>query len=629
MDAMRNYLFTYLVLLLMTGSTGAQDYCTHQYNFYERDGFSFQNQRPVDVRHYELFLLLKPGQREIAGTARVHFAARSNLTGPVELDFAGLTIDSVWHGQTVTTFSRTNDLLSVDLVNTVNAGDTSDVTVYYRGVPQAGLYFRTNLSGDTVIYSHSEPFDARYWFPCNDNPADKATLQLTIDAPAGYQVLSNGALTGQSFGPARTIFQWREGYPIATYLISIAAARYRIVEQVFQNDLPLQYFVYDGDQDCADTALQATREMLSFFGGYIEPYPFMKEKYAMAAVPFREAAAMENQTATTMRDDIIDNESIIAHELAHQWWGDAITPDDFKDIWLNEGFASYFDVLFTGHKYGSEALEQRMQEYNGYIYTDGSLEFPILDPPPRYIFGRAVYFKGAWVLHMLRHKVGDAVFREICRRYYQAHAYGNASTQDLVSISESVSQMPLSGFFDQWLKYGGVPVLFGTWRQIGNKVSIDLEQRQNEVTYTLDLELLIEGTSRDTIVQVVLDRSSGSWTVDFPETVVRILIDPENRVLEQNNSPLYNIPQTTALQRIYPNPFKGRITIEYQVGVAEDITIDILNILGEQVAGVEQVPRNNGIYDVIWDGSGFASGVYICRLVSKSTSDYRKIILIK
>jgi aminopeptidase N len=629
---MRNFLFTYLVLLFMAGSIGAQDYCTHQYNFSGSGGFTFQNLRPVDVRHYELFLLLNPEKREITSSARIYFNARSSLNGPVELDFAGLTIDSVRHEQTITTFNRKEDLLSIDLVNTVNPGDSSNVTVYYRGIPQAGIYFRTNLSGDTVIYSHNEPFDARYWFPCNDNPADKATMDLAVDVPAGFHVLSNGILTGQSFGPGRTIFQWRESYPIATYLISIAAARYQIVEQMFEDGaaaMPLQYFVYDGDQDRADTALQVTQEMLSFFGAYIEPYPFIKEKYAMVAVPFREAAAMENQTATTMRDDILDNESIIAHELAHQWWGDAVTPDDFEHIWLNEGFATYFDALFTEHKYGREAFGQRMQEYNGYIYTDGSLEYPILDPPPRYLFGRAVYFKGAWVLHMLRHKVGDVTFREICRQYYQAHAYGNASTRDMIAVSESISQMPLSGFFDQWLNHGGVPVLFGSWRQTGSAVSIDLEQRQDAVVYTLDLDLRIEGTGRDTTFQVVLDRPAGSWTVDFPETVVRILIDPENRVLEQNNSPLYNIPEKTVLRRTYPNPFRDRITIEYQVGIADEIAIDIVNILGETVARLERGPRNNGVYSVIWDGSGFASGIYICRLVSKTTSDYRKIILIK
>jgi hypothetical protein len=189
--------------------------------------------------------------------------------------------------------------------------------------------------------------------------------------------------------------------------------------------------------------------------------------------------------------------------------------------------------------------------------------------------------------------------------------------------------MPLSGFFDQWLKYGGVPVLFGTWRQRGNSVSIDLEQQQEEIVYTLDIDLRIEGISRDTTFQVVLNRSYGSWTVDFPETVVRIMIDPENRILEQNNSPLYNIPQSTTLQRVYPNPFNDKITIEYQVGIADDITIDIVNILGERVARLEQGPRINGIYSVVWKADGFASGIYICRLISKRTHDNRKIILIK
>ncbi len=338
---------------------------------------------------------------------------------------------------------------------------------------------------------------------------------------------------------------------------------------------------------------------------------------------------MENQTATTMRDDRIDDEGLIAHELAHQWWGDAVSPEAFEQIWLNEGFASYFDALFTEHKYGKAAFEQRMQEYSGYIFTDGSLEYPILNPPPRYLFGRSVYFKGAWVLHMLRNKVGDEVFKEICRQYYQIHAYGNAVTEDLISVSEGVSGEPLSVFFDRWLNYGGIPFLIGAWSQNGRSLTIELQQTQEEVMYELDLDLKIEGISMDTTIQVALNAFSGAWLIDFPETVRRIVIDPDNKILEQNNGPLYNIPLQTGLKRMYPNPFNDKITIEYQVGITEEITIEILNTLGQKILLLEKAQKNNGVYTVTWDGSRFASGVYICRLISKNQRDQRKIVLLK
>jgi len=617
---------------LIINPLSAQDYCSHNFNPDYYDGSVMENLRPIDVVHYELNLTVEPAQNHISGTARIIFTGKTIINDKIDLDFSGLSVDSVYHEQIMTTFNHGSNLLSIDLGYSLNTGDTTSVTVFYQGYPQKGIYFRKNKTGETVVYSHNEPYDARYWIPCNDNPADKSTLDLAVWFPAGYRVLGNGILTGISTGPSGTIFAWKETYPIATYLVSIAAAPYQTVERIFQDDegdILLQYYVYDGDQTRAEKALNVTAEMMGFFGSYIAPYPFRNEKYAMSTVPFREAAAMENQTATTMRDDIMDNEGIIAHELAHQWWGDAVSPEDFEHIWLNEGFASYFDALFTEHKYGRQAFEQHMQEYSGRIYTDGSLEYPILNPPPQYLFGRAVYFKGAWVLHMLRNLVGDENFREICRRYYQLNLYGNAVTQDLIAISENVTQRPLSNFYNQWLNYGGIPVLVGNWSQDNRMVNIELEQTQGEVIYDLEMVLRIEGSVRDTSVQVTLNTVSDSWIIDFPETVNKIVIDPENKILQRNNSPLYNIPQRTTLTRLYPNPFNRTVTIEYTVAVTEDLTIEIMNILGQKVKELEKGMKNNGIYSVTWDAGNSASGIYICRLASKSQQDYRKLILIK
>jgi len=624
--------FIFTAIYFLTNLLAAQDYCTRNHIVPENPVQNPANLSAIDVAHYDINLQVEPETGQISGSVSVVFSAETALSDMIELDFAALTIDSVYHENMVTTYARTATVLAIKLLSDIAAGDTSLVTVFYRGSPQRGLYFRQNEAGEVVVYSHNEPYDARFWIPCKDNPADKAMMNMTILLPPGYQVLSNGLLTGVSSGPFGTIFAWRETYPIATYLISIAAAPYRLVESVYQDIegiIPLQYYVYEGDQDRAGNALQSTVEMMQFFGDYIGPYPFRKEKYAMSAVPFREATAMENQTATTMRDNIIDNEEIIAHELAHQWWGDAVSPQSFAHIWLNEGFATYFDALFTEHRYGRLAFEQRMQDFSGNIYTDGSLDYPILNPPPQYLFGRAVYYKGAWVLHMLRNKIGDPTFREICRQYYQLHLYKNAITDDFISASEAVSGQPLSNFFNQWLNYGGIPELAGSWIQKNRTLEIVLKQTQTEILYDLRLDLKIEGSKVDTTIQVDLNTAAGRWLVDFNETVNRILIDPQNKILQRNNGPLYNIPNQTALVRLYPNPFNQRITIEYAVGIAEEINIAILNTLGQKVAELEHDKKNNGIYTVTWDGSTHSSGVYVCRLTSKSQREYRKIVLIK
>lgn len=588
------------------------------------------DQRLFDVIHYEIGLDLDPVRQEISGSTRVEFKGERGISDKIDLDFSGLVVDSVWHEETRSSYTQTGQILTVDLHSPVPAGDSSDVTVFYHGEPQQGIYFRQNTAGATVVYSHNEPFDARFWFPCNDDPSDKATATTITTVPADYKVLGNGWLRETTAVPSGLVYKWEETYPIATYLISLAAAPYRVVETLAGEDsLLLQYFVYDREQERGTQALEKTREILGFYESFIAPYPFLNEKYAMGAVPFREATAMENQTATTMRDDIIDNESVIAHELAHQWWGDAVSPESFSHIWLNEGFATYFDALFTEYAYGEEAFTDRMSVYSSNIFADGSLEYSVLDPPDRYLFGRAVYYKGAWILHMLRQMVGNQIFREICRQYYQDHQYKNVTTGNFISVCNEMTGRSFDSFFDQWLNFGGIPVLEGSWRQENGQVTIGLKQMQNEVIYNLELDLQIEGSNRDTTFQLALNSQAATAVIDFPETVIRVLIDPENKILEQDNGPLYNIPEVTGLSRLYPNPFNRSVTIEYTVAFPDEITIEIIDILGQRVTRLEKKKENTGIHTIIWDGSGSASGVYICMLSSSVGQDSRKIILLK
>jgi aminopeptidase N len=590
------------------------------------------NQRPFDVTHYEIDLALHPSQHEIIGSTRIEFQGESGISDKIDLDFSGLVVDSVRHEEIRSSYTQTDQILTVEFQTQVLAGDSSNVTVYYHGIPKRGIYFRQNLAGDTVVYSHNEPYDARFWFPCNDDPSDKATATTVTAVPADYLVLGNGRLRDSTNGSSGGKYRWEETYPIATYLISLAAAPYQVVEKLSgagEGSVLLQYFVYEGDQNRAMQALEKTTEILGFYESFIAPYPFGNEKYAMGAVPFREAAAMENQTATTMRDDIIDNESVIAHELAHQWWGDAVSPESFAHIWLNEGFATYFDALFTEYAYGEKAFEDRMSAYSSNIYGDGSLEYPVFDPPEQYLFGRAVYYKGAWILHMLREMVGDLTFRDICRQYYRDYQYRNVTTRDFISICNEKGGRSFDIYFNQWLNFGGIPFLEGSCQQENGRVTIDLEQLQNEVIYNLELDLQIEGSNRDTTFQISMTSQAVSCVIGFSETVIRILIDPANKVLEQNNGPLYNIPRVTALNRLYPNPFNRSVTIEYAVAFPDEITIEIMNILGQTVTLLKKKKENAGIHTVIWDGSGSASGVYICMLSSSAGQDSRKIILLK
>ena len=599
-------------------------------------GFLSAAEEPVrtelDILSYNIHIRIDPAKKSITGSNFIKINVLENIPDFISLDLAGLSADSVLISGQPVSFTQSSDQLDIELSEPVRAGDSLAIKVFYSGKPLKGLYLTVNSYGDTVIYSHNEPYDARYWFPCNDHPADKALLEMNVDLPAGYKVLGNGDLVGnEGLADNWQRSSWHESFPVATYLISIAAARYELVNRshLFEEDsLLLQYYVYPQDRAKAVSALQSTAEIVDFFSGYTAPYPFYPEKYAMSAVPFGQAAAMENQTATTMRDLILDNENVIAHELAHQWWGDALTPVDFKDIWLNEGFASYFDALFTEHKYGPDVFTERMSEYRNYIFQDGSLDYPILDPPPQYLFGRAVYFKGAWVLHMLRNRLGDELFQEITRQYYQMYRYKNVTTADLISVCNQTAGEDLNPFFDQWLNYGGIPELNGRWEQLDGNVVLEISQTGNP-SYRFDLDIRIDGVDSDTMFTVNFSRLIETYNLPYSGTVDQILIDPDNKILQTNNSPLYLLPPGTELGRTFPNPFSGEVTIEYLTDRPQEVRFVFFDLNGRKVDEITQRTTSSGVKQVFWSGKGHASGIYFFVMYYAESMETRKIILLK
>jgi aminopeptidase N len=589
--------------------------------------------RLYDVLHYDINLLLQPDNFRIEGKNTILLTPRTDTLNQLSFDLEELQVDSVRYNHALVSFTHQNGELILTTSRILDTTDTVAFDIYYHGVPESGLYRRINSYGDTVIYSHNEPYDARYWFPCNDDPADKATHDLRVTMPKSYKVVSNGTL--QVIEPGSqgwSTTHWQENYPVATYLISLAAARYQVLEKSWTPDgqnMPVMYFVYPQDVTRGLKALDATVDMLTFFSEYIGLYPFNLEKYAMVEVPFAEASAMENQTVTTMRDVIMDNEQIIAHELAHQWWGDAVTPASFADIWLNEGFASYFDVLYTGYRYGEDEFNRRMENYRSLIHQDGSLSYPIYNPPSNYLFGRAVYFKGAWILHMLREEVGDETFRDICRIYYEQYKYRNVTTNNFIQICEQVSQISLQTFFNQWLNYGGIPEIYLTWKQEQIQLTISLQQTQPGIIYDLDLEIKIQGYFRDSLIRVSSNEKFTDYQVVFCEPVQAVIVDPEKKILQTNNTPVYYLALKTSLLAVYPNPAQNEISIVYETDRAQQVIIEIWNMLGEKVKVLRNEKQNAGLYRYLWNEINLSSGTYFCILRAAGRLDVKKVVILR
>ncbi len=447
--------------------------------------------QPLDVEHYALQITLFPEARWIEGRVTL----RGRATAPVEslrIDLLNaLTVTRVsWEGLPIT-FTHAEDRVRVPIPLT--PGQPFAITVEYAGRPAvlgrlpSGMFFSEH-AGFPVVATLSEPHGAPAWWPCVDDPADKATADIEVSVPPGYVVASNGLLEDVRVHPDgwRT-YVWRERYPIATYLISIAATNFAQFSDIYWaregTRMPLVYYVYPEHVDRARRAFPITREALRVFAELFGEYPFLAEKYGMAEFPW--SGAMEHQTMTSIGSSALTHVDTIVHEAAHQWWGNMVTLRTWHDIWLNEGFATYSEILFRERMYGadpSQLLRQRDDglasgRLRGTVYAEDATD-PFDDIP-------AIYMKGAWVLHMLRYLLGDDRFFAALREYGQRFAYANASTEDLMRVFSEFYGESLEWFFEQWVYAPMRPIYAFAWsvhaEGTGYRLRLQLQQQQTHL----------------------------------------------------------------------------------------------------------------------------------------------------
>jgi aminopeptidase N len=301
------------------------------------------------------------------------------------------------------------------------------------------------------VYVASEPAGAHNWFPANDHPCDKATYTFVITAPKPYVVAANGLLRTTTDNGPTTTYVWEVRAPMASYLASVNISDFARVEQQGPNGLLIRnYFPRERASELRDE-FEPTAEMIEFFNGIFGPYPF--EAYGVVVANTELGYALENQTLSLFGLGIEQAgehaHRIVAHELAHQWFGNSVSLKTWKDMWLNEGFASYAEILWQEHKEGKQAVEGQMKLMYDYI-AEGNYP-PPAEPPPNDLFNPSVYLRGALTLHALRLEVGDDTFFRILRTYADRFKYGNAGTDDFIAVAEEISGRDLKALFDAWL----------------------------------------------------------------------------------------------------------------------------------------------------------------------------------
>ncbi|MFQ5599575.1 MAG: M1 family aminopeptidase [Candidatus Krumholzibacteriia bacterium] len=610
-----------------------------------------------DALHYELDLAFDPGNQAVEGYVRATVMSLVDSLHTIDLDADDvLTVSSVTvAGGDTLAWSRPADLVSIHLPAGLADGDSIAIEIGFGGNPGSasapGLFFATH-QGTPVIFSLSEPWSARSWWPCKDYPDDKATFDLYLAVPAVLFAASNGDHLGSEdvtrWGVPYRRFHWRENYPMATYLASIAASEYVRLDDSFVHapgeTMAVTHYVYPDLVAAAEEDFNVTVPMLDFFSTTFGSYPFVDEKYGVALCNL--GGGMEHQTLTSYGSALVTgNHSydwVFAHELAHMWFGDLITCKDWTHIWLNEGFASYAEALWFEHLEGAGKLRSYMEGKD----RPGQWQGPILRDPDAtdrwYYFDNVVYNKAAWVLHMLRHIVGDGSFVQILQSYVAdpRFRFGMAGTDDFEGVCEDVYGAPLDWFFDEWLTREDRLQYRWTWHsypwQGKTNLSLVIDQLQAEL-YTMPVDFRITTTVQqiDTLLWVG-DRTE-AFLVELDDPVTGVEFDPGHWILcdvTEYATGTESIPWITYLEQNRPNPFNPLTRIRFGLARPSEVLVQIYDARGSLVRTLLDTRRVAGTHEIIWTGvdqrgERVASGLYFYRLETDSQSFTKKMLLLQ
>ncbi len=498
-------------------------------------------QDAFDVTHYLLDLDFNDSFSRVSGTVAVTLESVVPELSEIVLDLANtMTVSSVTREGVPAPFQHASAQLTIQLASPVLEGESVTVVIAYGGVPVSGGFGWNRYYNGTgrMVWSLSEPQNARDWWPCKDRPDDKALVEERWTVKPTWIATGNGVLQGVETLPSgRKRYTWIASRPLTTYLVSIAAADFLTYSETYialdGEPMPVDYYVYPERFAAAQESFNVTVPMIEFYAELFGEYPFVEDKYGMTNFPF--AGAMEHTTNSSYGYFLVDGghryDYIVAHELAHQWWGDSVSPETWPDIWLNEGFASYSEALWEEHIGGVEAYRAYMAAMNGSPFSG-----PLYDP--NQLFGRTVYDKGAWVQHMLRWVLGDEAFFASQRGWYELlrDSYGN--TDQYRTLMEAHHGGPLDWFFDQWVyganepeyRYGfhtvnPAPGLFRTYVRIQ-------QIQQNAGTFTMPIPLTLLTTDGPVNHTVWNEQADQYFMLESAAPVTGLLFDEPDWVLE-------------------------------------------------------------------------------------------------
>jgi aminopeptidase N len=498
----------------------------------------------LDVLAYRLSVDVGPDPAAFRAEAEITALVVEDGAERLRFDLVGLTIDSVTVGGSPARGRRDERSLAVELGRPATTGDTIVVKVFYGGTPEDGLIFKENIYGRSTVFADNWPARARYWFPGIDHPGDKATVEFRVRAPEGWRVVAVGErVVEEEPDDGRRVTVWRTDRPIPVYTMVMGAGEMSVVDlgslgcdAGSDSCIPLTAWVFPEDEEGAAQIFARTAEIVAFFDSLIGPFPYEKLALVQSSTRF---GGMENSSAIFLFERVMQRGSVdglLAHEIAHQWFGDAVTEREWPHVWLSEGFATYFGSVFFEFAEGDSAAAARMARSESSYMRADAVDRPIVDVEPENLFrvlNANSYQKGAWVLHMLRRQVGDQAFFDGIRRYYSEYLHATALSADLQRIMEDVSGQELGWFFDQWLYRPGYPQVEvrSTWNEESKSLALIVTQVQSWPAFRFPLEIEVVGDGFEERRTLWIEGSESRHDWVLPSAPSRVEADPRNNLL--------------------------------------------------------------------------------------------------
>jgi len=508
------------------------------------DPISPAGYRPgIDVEHYDFALALSDDSDRIEGEATLDVrytvaevpALVLDLIGPTAAG-TGMTVSAVTENGEPVAFEQANNRLRITPAALPAPNERRTYTVTYSGVPADGLIISTNRHGDRTFFGDNWPNRARHWLPSVDHPSDKATIAWSVTAPDRYQVVGSGRRAEETDLPGdRRLTRWSSTAPLATKIAVIGAAQFAVDYPGDVDGIPVESWVYPQDRDAGFYDYERAERVLETFRLLLGPYPFAKLANVQSTTRY---GGMENASNIFYAEGSVTgtraSESLIAHEVAHQWFGNAVTERDWPHLWLSEGFATYLTHVYNEYTYGRDVMEARLSRDRQSIiaFAEANPDRPLVDTAyaaPTDLLNANSYQKGGWVLHMLRQRLGDENFFDGLRTYYDTFRGSNADTRDFRRMMEQVSGESLRDFFAQWTDRPGVPRVEASWRYGDDALTLTLRQSGEPFVFPLEIGIVTaQGTRLET---VAVDERTETVTIPLATAPLDVVLDPSVNLL--------------------------------------------------------------------------------------------------